>query len=125
MDSKNPPTHNTFEQNLHAQLEKHLSDSSLTIGKLLRYLGMSRTDLHRKLKRAKGMSASRYLMHIRLLRAAVLIVEQPEWSLSQIACEVGIKSQSYFTIKFKAQFGVCPLAFRKASMEENGDLEHL
>lgn len=119
------PYQDPFLQNLNVQIETHVSDSSLTIRRLLRLVGMSRTDLHRKLSRATGMSATAYLRHLRLQRAAGLLKEHPHWSIYQVALEVGFESQSYFTRKFKEQFGVCPVAFRATQQENLGKLEHL
>lgn len=111
---RNPhlPDHNNFVFILNTQISAHLSDSSLTISRLLRLVGMSRTDLHRKIKRVFGMSAGRYLRHVRLQRAATLLEEHPEWTLYQIALEVGFESQSYFSRAFKASYGICPSEYR-------------
>lgn len=125
MNAHLPFQQETFLQNLNTQIAEHLSDSSLTVRRLLRLVGMSRTDLHRKLDRATGMSATEYIRHIRLHRAAILIKEQPHWSIYQIALEVGFESQSYFTRKFKEQYGVCPMTFRVAKSSTFAHLEHL
>lgn len=117
--------HDAFLQNFNNQIEKHLSDSSLCVKKLLRLIGMSRTDLHRKLSRATGMSATQYVRHIRLQHAAILLKEQPHWSIYQIALEVGFESQSYFTKKFKEHFGICPMAFRAVPQATTSSWEHL
>lgn len=125
MSAPTPPPQEAFLQNLNLQITPHLTDSSLTIRRLLRLVGMSRTDLHRKLDKAAGMSATAYLRHLRLRQAAIMLARQPEWSIYQIALEVGFTSQSYFTRKFKEQFGVCPLAFREAKKTASKNLEHL
>jgi AraC-like DNA-binding protein len=95
------------------QIGKHIADPELSVTKLLRYVGISRTNLHRKLTRMVGMSATEYIRHLRLQHAAILLVEQTEWSISEIACEVGFNSQSYFTRSFIKVFGMCPTAYRK------------
>jgi AraC-like DNA-binding protein len=112
---KNPVTvpDDDFLQNLNLAIERHLSDSHLGVSKLLRIVGMSRTDLHRKLERTVGMSATRYFRYVRLQRAADLLRQQPQSSISDIAFEVGFNSQSYFTRKFKAMFGCCPEHWKK------------
>jgi AraC-like DNA-binding protein len=102
-----------FLQNLNLAIEAHISDPRLRINRLLRMVGMSRTDLHRKLDRTVGMSATQYIRHIRLRRAAELLVKHPDWCVYEVAWEVGFDNQSYFTKKFKEIFGCCPIEWRK------------
>lgn len=118
-------TNNKLLQAIQFQIIRHLSDPDLSVSKLLRYVGISRTDLHRKLIQLVGMSATEYIRHIRLRRAAALLLTEPEWSIGQIACEVGFNSQSYFTRSFIEAFGMCPRAFRKTSSELLGRMEHI
>ena len=101
-------------------IRAHLHDPSLCLPKLLRLLGMSRSDLHRKLKAATGMSATEYIRYLRLRRAARLLTEQPERSVFCIAIEVGFNDHSYFTRRFREVYGVSPANFRTAQQ----NLEH-
>jgi AraC-like DNA-binding protein len=101
-------------------IRAHLHDPTLCLPKLLRLLGMSRSDLHRKLKAATGMSATEYIRYLRLRRAARLLTEQPERSVFCIAIEVGFNDHSYFTRRFREVYGVCPANFRTAQR----NLEH-
>lgn len=108
------PTHQPlFLTKLNGQIEKHLSDNTLTIEKVTRLVGMSRTDLHRKLEMSVGMSATEYIRFIRLHKAAELLILEREWSVYQICIEVGFHDQSYFTRRFREFFGVSPLTFRE------------
>lgn len=102
-----------FLLTLNSQIEIHLSDSNLTINKMTRLVGMSRTDLHRKLEKTVGMSASEYIRFVRLHKAAELLIKEPEWSIYRISLEVGFINQSYFTRRFHELFGVCPVMFRE------------
>lgn len=116
-----------FLQNLTQAIEKHIDDPDLDINKLLRLVGMSRTDLHRKLDKAVGMSATEYLRHVRLQHAAQLLRTEFAWSIYQITNEVGFNSQSYFSRRFKEVFGCCPKKYRAMFLEKSEDrvkLEH-
>ncbi len=95
-------------------LSHYISDETLTVQKLTRLAGMSRTDLHRKLSRTAGMSTTEYIRHFRLNKAAEILLQHPEWNIYQVALEVGFGNQSYFTKKFKEIFGTCPTAWRKS-----------
>ena len=103
-----------FLKKLNVHIEEHLSDTAFTVTHLLRGIGMSRTDLHRKLAAKSGMSTTEYIRYIRVQHAALLLTNQPEWSLTQIAYEVGFSSLSYFTRTFIEVYGICPSVYRKS-----------
>lgn len=107
----------SFLQNLNAQIEAHMFDDTFNVPVLLRLLAMSRTNLHLKIVRLCGMSTTGYIRHIRLHKAATLLLEKREWSVYQVAQEVGFNSQSYFTKRFHEKFGVCPLMWREQKLE--------
>ena len=62
-------------------IRAHLHDPSLCLPKLLRLLGMSRSDLHRKLKAATGMSATEYIRYLRLRQSTTPDV--PLWATQE------------------------------------------
>lgn len=107
----------SFLHNLNSQIEGHISDETLTVHRLLRLIAMSRTNLHRKLTRSVGMSATEYIRHVRLHRAATLLLENRDWTVYRVALEVGFNSQSYFTKRFREVFGICPAAWRLQNLE--------
>lgn len=107
------PTQERFLQTLDSQIETHLSDHTLTVKRLLRLVGMSRSDLHRKLEKTVGMSTTEYVRQKRLEKAAELLKQKSEWSVYQVALEVGFENQSYFSRRFKEVFGRCPGAWRE------------
>jgi signal transduction histidine kinase/DNA-binding response OmpR family regulator/tetratricopeptide (TPR) repeat protein len=91
-------------------VESHLDNTQLNMDMLTSEIGMSRTNLHRKLKALTGFSASEFIQDFRLRRAAQLI-EKKANTISQIAYEVGFGDQSYFTKCFKKKFGRTPSEF--------------
>ena len=112
------PLEDPFLHQLQTKIEAHLFDSELTVTKMVRIVGISRTNLHLKLSQKAGISASEFLRRLRLQFAAQLLLEKREWSVFQVALEVGFNSQPYFTVCFKRAFGCCPAAWRQ-------QLEHL
>ncbi len=113
----NPTTPNhqesEFLSTLKSRLSAHLFKPGITIGELLRHIFMSRTDLHRKLKRETGWSATEYIRRQRLHHARKLLEEQPQLPVSEVAEKVGFGSQSYFSKQFKKLFGCCPKEVKK------------
>ena len=114
------PPNEIFLQNLTHTIETYLDDPHLDINKLLKLVGMSRTDLHRKLGKTVGMSATKYLRYVRLHHGAQLLVTELTWSIYQIAFEVGFNSQSYFTRRFTEVFGCSPKKYRDLFLAKRG-----
>ena len=88
-------------------IEKHLSEEEFSIELFGKEVGMSRVQLHRKLKALSGKSASNYLRSVRLNKAKQMIEEQ-KGNISEIAYSVGFSSPQYFTRCFKEEFGIPP-----------------
>ena len=88
-------------------IENHLSEEEFSIEEFGKEVGMSRMQLHRKLKALSGKSASNYLRSVRLNKAKKMIEEQ-KGNISEIAYSVGFASPQYFTRSFKEEFGFPP-----------------
>jgi len=88
-------------------INEHISDENFSIEEFSYEVGMSRTQLHRKLKALVGKSASQYLRTIRLAKAKKMI-EEGRGNISETAYSVGFSSPAYFTKCFKEEFGFSP-----------------
>lgn len=99
-----------FLQKLVSLVEAHLSDTDFSVEHLQKELGISRMQLHRKLKALTGKSATEFIRTIRLKIAAEKL-QAGQDNVSQIAYQVGFNSLSYFTKCFKEQFGVIPSGY--------------
>jgi signal transduction histidine kinase/ligand-binding sensor domain-containing protein/DNA-binding response OmpR family regulator len=93
-------------------IEKHLSEEEFSIEAFAKEIGMSRTQLHRKIKALVGKSASQYVRSIRLNKAKKMI-EEKKGNISEIAYSVGFSSPSYFTHCYKEEFGHPPKEIKK------------
>ena len=96
-----------FIKKLHIEMEKHLSDPSLSIETLSDIMGMSRSQLYRKTKQLVGESPNDMIRIFRLKRARQLLTETDQ-TIQQVAYEVGFSSPSYFTKCYKEYFGEKP-----------------
>jgi signal transduction histidine kinase/ligand-binding sensor domain-containing protein/AraC-like DNA-binding protein len=88
-------------------IEEHISDAAFNIEEFAGEIGMSRVQLHRKLKALVGKSASLYLRSVRLAKAKKMI-EEDKGNVSEISYAVGFSSPAYFTRCFKETFGYPP-----------------
>lgn len=88
-------------------IKNHISEEEFSIEQFGKEVGMSRMQLHRKLKALTGKSASNYLRSIRLTEAKKMI-EEKKGNISEIAYSIGFSSPQYFTRCFKEEFGYPP-----------------
>jgi AraC-like DNA-binding protein len=92
-------------------IEEHLDDEHLDVQTLCREIGLSRAQLHRKLKALTGFSTREFVRTHRLRRAATLL-EGGYGNVTEVAFAVGFSSSSYFAQCFREQYGVSPSEFR-------------
>ncbi len=100
-----------FMTTLNEVLERHISDEGFSMEDLGKEVGMSRMQIHRKLKALTGRSASRYIRRFRLERARAILRERNE-NISEVAYALGFGSPAYFTRCFREEFGYPPRALR-------------
>lgn len=99
-----------FLQKALRSVEQNLDDPSFSVVRMAEDIGLSRTQLLRKLKALTGISPNEFIKDIRLQRAAELIRQKAD-TVTQIGYRVGFNDQSYFTKCFKKKFGVSPSEF--------------
>jgi AraC family transcriptional regulator, transcriptional activator of pobA len=75
-------------------------------------LNISPNHLNRIVKQITGKSPTLWIDEALILEAKVLLY-QTNYSISQVAEEIGIDDQSYFSRLFKKSQGVTPFEFRK------------
>lgn len=92
-------------------IKKHMVDEDFSVDHLAREVGMSRSQLHRKLVVLTDLSATDFIRSYRLNLAREKI-ENNTGTISEIAYEVGFNSPSYFSKAFKEKFGVSPSEFK-------------
>ncbi len=85
----------------------NLENEQFGVEQLSQIAGMSRSHLHRRLKKLKGQSISRFIREIRLTEALQLL-HQDVASTSEIAYRVGFNSPSYFHKCFLEYYGYPP-----------------
>ena len=103
-------TDERFLQKVIRILEEHLDDSDFSVSDFGKEIGMSRTQLFRKLRALTNQSVSDFIRDFRLKRAAYLL-KNNAGNISDIAYQVGFNNLSYFTKCFKELFGKTPSEF--------------
>ena len=88
-----------------------MSEPDFSVESMGRELGMSRTNLFRKMKALTGKSASEFLRGIKIRHSATLLISG--YNVSQVMYEVGINSRSYFNKCFYEVFKMTPSEYIK------------
>ncbi len=96
-----------FLQRVRQIIEAHLDDESFEVEVFCREVGLSRSQLHRKLKALTGQSAGEVVRAHRLQRAADLLAGG-FGNVTEVTYAVGFKSLSHFAKCFREQYGVAP-----------------
>jgi DNA-binding response OmpR family regulator/anti-sigma regulatory factor (Ser/Thr protein kinase) len=103
-------TDEKFLNKIQLILEKEFSNASFTADDFANAVGMSRMQLHRKLKSLLGVSATEFLRNERLKTAAKLL-KDGNGNISEIAYSVGFNDLSYFAKCFKDVYNVTPTEY--------------
>lgn len=90
-----------------AALEANIGNEDFSVEILGREVGMSRSQIHRKLHALTNQSASQFISAFRLNRAMDMI-RQNAGTIAEIAYSVGFSSPSYFNRCFLQHFGCTP-----------------
>ena len=100
-------------------VEGQLDNERFGVEQLSEEIGMSRSQLHRKLTAIIGQGPNQFIRSFRLNRAHDLL-KQKAATTSEIAYRVGFGSPSYFTKCFQEQFGYVPSeVYKHPSVSQN------
>lgn len=111
-----PSSQKVFIDKLTSIIEKNISNEKFSVEILSDEIGLSRAQLHRKVKSITNQSPSEFIRNFRLQRATELL-KQNFGNIAEIAYEVGFSSQAYFTKTFQEVYGLTPLEFKKQHNE--------
>ncbi|MGB5431103.1 helix-turn-helix domain-containing protein, partial [Eudoraea sp.] len=96
-----------FIKKLTDLLEINLENEHFGVQQLAEKVGLSRSQLHRKLKAITGKSSSSFIRHFRLMKAREMLADNVA-TVSEIAYRVGFSSPTYFNTCFRIYYGYSP-----------------
>lgn len=100
-------------------INKNLADSDFNVDALTQEVGISRAQLHRKMKEMTGISTSEFIRNIRLEQAARLLREQ-KINVTQVAYTVGFSNLAHFSTIFRKHFGMAPSEYVDSHVQNGG-----
>lgn len=99
-------------------LNDNIGDPDFNVEKLSADVGISRAQLHRKMKEITGISTGEFIRNLKFEQAARLI-RRGDINITQVAYAVGFNNSTHFSTVFKKHFGVSPSEYAdKHSGEE-------
>jgi AraC-like DNA-binding protein len=100
-----------FLADLTAIIEARLDQPALSVDDIAHSLGVSRTQLYRKVKALLGTGVTDYIQNLRLTKARQLLLQLGS-SIADVAYQTGFSSPSYFATAFKGKYQVSPTEFK-------------
>jgi CheY-like chemotaxis protein/AraC-like DNA-binding protein/anti-sigma regulatory factor (Ser/Thr protein kinase) len=101
-----------FLQRCIAIVEAHINDPEFSIKTIADEIGMSHSNLYRKIKSISGQSATAFIRFIRLRKAAEILLTTDS-TVYQAAYSVGLTDLKYFREQFSKLFGLNPSEYIK------------
>ena len=92
--------------------EENLSDADFSVTQFGQNIGLSRAQLHRKIKALTDLSPHMFIRLIRLQSAAQLL-QQNAGNIASVCYKVGFNNTAHFAKVFREQFGCTPSEFSK------------
>src|SRR5690606_4090877 len=96
-----------FLERLTLITEANLTNAQFGVSDLAREMGMSRSNLHLRVKKDANISVSQFINRVRLKKAMELL-KQESLTVSEVAFESGFHSVTYFTKCFGKYYGYPP-----------------
>jgi AraC-like DNA-binding protein len=112
-----PSLDQEFLRRVNDSVLQHLGDESFGVDEMGQDIGMSRTQVHRKLKALTGQSPGEYIRGTRLQRAHALLLARVG-TVAEVSYQVGFGSPAAFSTAFSRQFGYPPSAAARQAGEE-------
>ncbi|MBR1574869.1 MAG: response regulator [Bacteroidales bacterium] len=109
-----------FTQKLFTLIEANIANPELNIDMICREIGLSRTNLYRKLKPITDLSPVELIRNYRLEMATDLLLHS-NYNISEIATYTGFNSHAYFTSCFRAAYGCTPSEYAARQHPEAND----
>lgn len=101
-----------FMQKLYEILEREIANPNLDINDFCQEIGISRSNLYRKIKAVTNLSPGEFIRNFRL-EASKKLLHREGVNISDVYTALGFSSHSYFSNCFKAKYGISPAKYAK------------
>lgn len=98
---------NTLLERLRREIDNNLTNDQFSVEELAKNMGMSRSQLHRKLILATGQSVSQFIREYRL-QLGMTLLKAGTLTAAEVADRIGFGSPTYFSKCFNEYYGYPP-----------------
>lgn len=110
------PEYKEFIERCITIVEAHINDEEFSIKMLAKEIGMSHSNLYKRVRLISGQSVNGFVRYIRLRKAAELMIRN-DCNVNEAAFQVGISDSKYFRSQFNKLFGMNPSEYIKKYRE--------
>ena len=111
---------NALLQKLKKEVDDNLTNDQFSVEELARNIGMSRSQLHRKLVIATGQSVSQFIREYRL-QLGMELLKGGELTAAEVSERIGFGSATYFNKCFNEFYGFPPGEVKNKMAENQGE----
>ncbi|MDE7347717.1 MAG: response regulator [Muribaculaceae bacterium] len=97
-------------------INDNISEAAMNVDALSEYVGLSRSQLHRRMKEIVGVAPSDYIRNVKLRKACEMLAGG-DVDIAQVAYSLGFNAQSHFSTLFKRYTGHTPTEYRALAKE--------
>lgn len=123
--TQSSPTMKTaFMTNAYQVVMHHMEDDTFDVSAFCHHMAVSRTQLHRYVKREMNMSTTGFVRYVRITEAQKMLREN-DLSISEIGYACGFRHIPTFNRAFRDRVGMTPSQYRQMhgkGPEASGDL---
>ncbi|MDU1890094.1 MAG: response regulator [Dysgonomonas sp.] len=103
-----------FLENAVTIVEANLNNTEFDVNVWAKELNIGRSKLFQKIRDITGHTPNEYIIIIKMKKATLLLKENPEMTVAEIAYQVGFSSPGYFSKSFKEYYGMTPIQYRQS-----------
>lgn len=108
-----------FLQNAVALVEKNLANPDFDKSTFAKEMGISQSQLYKRLHGLTNQSSNEFVRNIRLNKAAYILSKGTSLQIAEVGYMVGFSDPNYFTRKFKQYFGKTPSQYAQEIEDKN------
>jgi signal transduction histidine kinase/ligand-binding sensor domain-containing protein/DNA-binding response OmpR family regulator len=109
-----------FIESVLLELEKNYTNADFKLEDLSNALNMSYSNIYRRFQSITNKTLVDFMRSLRLKKAAIILVKH-NYTISEIAFNVGFNDPKYFSRCFKKEYNHTPKQFKLLSKMENGE----